>query len=181
MRKFYAVALLLVLLFVFSVPAMAQDRPGDEANLQIWGFGLVVGLKGTGDANITDRTRKAVTQALQEGGPGVPDNPDLYRPGNVAYVTIIANVPSNYRPGDKMDALMSTLGDATDLRGGILLPSPLRGVDDQVYALAQGAINPEMVGLEGVGLEGFDGPMTRARISGGAIINQPTLLTSGLR
>lgn len=172
MKKFYAVSLLIILMLILSVPALAQEAEPGQTDHQIWGFGLVVGLQGTGDVRISERTRQALAQALEESGPGRPDNPDFYRPGNVAYVTIIANLPPDHRAGDKMDATMSALGDATDLRGGILLPSPLRGPDDKIYAQAQGAISSEMVGLEGVSLTGFEAPLTRARIYGGATVNQ---------
>jgi Flagellar basal-body P-ring protein len=172
MKKFYAVSLLIILTLILSLPAMAQEAGPDQPDHQIWGFGLVVGLQGTGDAKITERTRQALALALEEGGPGRPANPDYYRPGNVAYVTIIANLPANHRPGDQIDVTMSALGDARDLRGGILLPSPLRGPDDKVYALAEGTVNVEMLSLEGVALTGFDQPLTRARIANGATINQ---------
>lgn len=171
MKKFYALSLLIILPLIFSLPAMAQDIERGSSDHQIWGFGLVVGLQGTGDAKITERTRQALARALEEAGPGRPANPDYYRPGNIAYVTIIANLPATHRPGDQIDIRMSALGDARDLRGGILLPSPLRGPDDNIAALAEGTVNVDMIGLEGVALTGFAPPLTRALIVNGATVH----------
>lgn len=173
MRRMYAVLLLVVLFLTFSIPAAAQSRRTEPAPSQIWGFGLVVGLKGTGDVKAAERTRKAVAELKAAKAPGLSANPEFYRAGNVAYVTVIADLPANYRPGDKLDARLAAFGDATDLRGGTLLPTPLRGPDDKVYAQAEGAITDDMVGLEGLD----DGPLTRANLSAGAIVDQPTLVS----
>lgn len=110
---------------------------------QLMGFGLVVGLRNTGDRSQTGFTQQALTNLLSRMGV-VPQAVD-FRSRNVAAVMVTATLPPFVKPGQKLDITVSSLGDATSLQGGTLLITPLHGVDDQVYAVAQGSL---LVGIE---------------------------------
>ena len=110
---------------------------------QLMGFGLVVGLRNTGDRSQTGFTQQALTNLLSRMGV-VPQSVD-FRSRNVAAVMVTATLPPFVKSGQKLDVTVSSLGDATSLQGGTLLITPLHGVDDEVYAVAQGNIT---VGIE---------------------------------
>ncbi len=110
---------------------------------QLMGFGLVVGLRNTGDKSQTGFTQQALTNLLSRMGI-VPQAVD-FRSRNAAAVMVTATLPPFVKPGQKLDITVSSLGDATSLQGGTLLITPLHGVDDQVYAVAQGSL---LVGIE---------------------------------
>ena len=137
--KMLRFGLLMIALSVIAAPVLA-DRLKDLArikgvrNNQLVGYGLVVGLDGTGDkAPFTNQTfRNMMTQFGITLPPGV--NPNL---ANVAAVTITANLPPFAKPGQELDITVSSIGNADSLRGGTLLMSPLKGADDQVYAMAR--------------------------------------------
>ncbi|MFC1540716.1 flagellar basal body P-ring protein FlgI [Candidatus Margulisiibacteriota bacterium] len=105
---------------------------------QLMGFGLVVGLRNSGDRSQTGFTQQALTNLLSRMGV-VPQSVD-FRSRNVAAVMVTATLPPFIKPGQKLDITVSSMGDATSLQGGTLLITPLRGVDDQVYAVAQGSL-----------------------------------------
>jgi flagellar P-ring protein precursor FlgI len=110
---------------------------------QLMGFGLVVGLRNTGDKSQTGFTQQALTNLLSKMGV-VPQSVD-FRSRNVAAVMVTATLPPFVKPGQKLDVTVSSVGDATSLQGGALLITPLQGADDQVYAVAQGNLS---VGLD---------------------------------
>lgn len=110
---------------------------------QIMGFGLVVGLNNTGDKSQTGFTQQALTNLLSRMGV-VPQTVD-FKSRNVAAVIVTATLPPFVKPGQKLDVTVSSVGDATSLQGGTLLITPLQGVDEQVYAVAQGSV---LVGVE---------------------------------
>ena len=110
---------------------------------QLMGFGLVVGLRNTGDKSQTGFTQQALTNLLSRMGV-VPQSVD-FRSRNVAAVMVTATLPPFIKTGQKLDVTVSSVGDATSLQGGTLLVTPLQGVDDLVYAVAQGSL---IVGLE---------------------------------
>lgn len=119
---------------------------------QLLGYGLVVGLVGTGDgASGAPFAAQSLRNMLSQYGVTVPPNVNI-RPKNVAAVSIHADLPAFAKPGQRIDITVSSLGDAASLRGGSLLMTPLRGADGQVYALAQGEL---VVG--GLGVQGSDG------------------------
>ncbi|MFZ0451537.1 MAG: flagellar basal body P-ring protein FlgI [Desulfatiglandaceae bacterium] len=167
-------ALCLVLLFV-NVAWSARIK--DIASLkgvrgnQLIGYGLVVGLNGTGDGSGTKFTVQSLVNMMEHLG--IHALPDQVKVSNVAAVMVTANLPSFARQGNKLDVLVSSVGDAKSLQGGTLLLSPLRGVDNQIYALAQG---PLLVG--GFASSGAAGGgvqknhPTVARIPGGASIER---------
>ncbi|NWF88855.1 MAG: flagellar basal body P-ring protein FlgI [Ignavibacteriaceae bacterium] len=111
---------------------------GDNSE-QIIGYGLVVGLAGTGDSYRTQFTMQSVTSMLKRFGITVPQT-DV-RTRNAAAVMVVANLSSNAKPGNKFDITVSSLGDATSLLGGTLLLTPLSGITGEVYAFGQGPIS----------------------------------------
>ncbi len=105
---------------------------------QLVGYGLVVGLNGTGDKDKISFTRQALANMMEKMNIYV-DQQGL-KVKNVAAVMVTANIPPFAKIGDRLDVTASSLGDAKSLKGGILLMTPLKGVDGKVYALAQGAL-----------------------------------------
>lgn len=137
---------------------------------QLIGYGLVVGLDGTGDK--TPFTKQTFRNMMAQFGVIIPPNVDP-KSKNVAAVSIHAELSPFAKPGQTMDVTVSSLGDAKSLRGGTLLVSPLKGLDNQVYAIAQGNL---VVG--GFGAEGSDGSRITVnvpsvgRIPGGATVER---------
>src|SRR5512139_1194318 len=112
---------------------------GVRAN-QLVGYGLVVGLDGTGDMTTqTPYTAQSLNSMLQQLGITVPPGMNL-QPKNVAAVMVTASLPPFAQPGQTIDVTVSSLGNAKSLRGGTLVATPLKGADGQVYALAQGSV-----------------------------------------
>lgn len=138
---------------------------------QLVGFGLVVGVDGTGDqTSQTPFTIQALKNMLAQMGVLVPDNvnPQLR---NVAAVTIQAELPPFAKPGQTIDVTVSSIGNAQSLRGGSLLRTPLRGADGKVYAMSQGNL---VVG--GFGISGDDGSRVSLNVpSTGRIPNGATV------
>ncbi|OAN16767.1 flagellar biosynthesis protein FlgI [Photobacterium jeanii] len=135
------------ILFVVGLllsPLMATARPllslvdiqGIREN-QLVGYGLVVGLSGTGDKSQTKFTSQSVKNMLSQFGVQLPANADP-KLKNVAAVAVSATIPPLAGKGQALDITVSSIGDAKSLRGGTLLLTPLKGVDGQVYAVAQG-------------------------------------------
>lgn len=174
MRKF---GLLMLLLLPSAL--WAQTRPlldianvrGDRSN-QLVGYGLVVGLSGTGDRSQVDFTSQSMTNMLKQFGVQLPDNSDP-KLKNVAAVSVSAHLSSTAGRGQTLDVTVSSIGDAKSLKGGTLLMTPMRGVDGQIYAVAQGNL---VVG--GFRADGNDGSSvqinvpTVGRIPNGATIEQ---------
>ncbi len=105
---------------------------------QLIGYGLVVGLAGTGDRRQTVFSAQSLTNLLERMGVSVP--PAAIRVNNVAAVMVTATLPPFAQPGSRIDATAAAAGDASNLQGGLLLLTSLRGVDGQVYAVAQGPV-----------------------------------------
>ncbi|RRQ20938.1 flagellar basal body P-ring protein FlgI [Thiohalobacter thiocyanaticus] len=130
----------LLMSLLITVPA-AAERVKDIATVagvrdnQLVGYGIVVGLDGTGDK--TPFTVQSVKSMLAQFGVKVPDDQRITLK-NAAAVTLSADLPPFSKKGQKIDITVSSIGDATSLRGGTLLMSPMRGADGQVYAVAQG-------------------------------------------
>ncbi|THB75546.1 MAG: flagellar basal body P-ring protein FlgI [Gammaproteobacteria bacterium] len=140
----------LILLLVLS-PLFAHATAGDSVRLKdlaridgirdnsLSGYGLVIGLAGTGDSSRNGATLQSVANMLKAFGVVVP-SADLYS-RNVAAVVLTANLPPFAESGQKLDVNVSSLGDSRSLVGGTLLLAPLKGPDQKVYALAQGPIS----------------------------------------
>lgn len=105
----------------------------------ITGYGLVIGLAGSGDSRRNKDTTQAVANLLQTFGVNI--NPSEVNSKNTATVIVSANLPPYVHQGDKLDINVASLGDAKSLLGGTLLVTPLKGANNQVYALAQGPIS----------------------------------------
>jgi flagellar P-ring protein precursor FlgI len=173
-------ALLLAALSAASVPAAAQSvRLKDIADIegvrdnQLVGYGLVVGLAGTGDRLRTAIfTRQSLVGMLERLGVNTRDNEAKLDTRNVAAVMVTANLPAFSRPGSRIDIAVSALGDATNLMGGTLLVTPLLGADGEVYAVAQGAVATGAVAARGAAASVQRGVPTSARIASGAIVER---------
>jgi flagellar P-ring protein precursor FlgI len=139
----FLIALFLFLCFVTENECNAA-RIKDIANIngvrtnQLVGYGLIVGLKGTGDKSNTIFTNQSLANMLEKMGIRV--DPTKTKVNNVAAVTVTAGLPPFGKVGNKIDAVVSSIGDAKSLEGGILLLTPLRGADGEVYAIAQGPL-----------------------------------------
>ncbi|RPE04638.1 flagellar basal body P-ring protein FlgI [Candidatus Pantoea deserta] len=136
------------------------------------GYGLVVGLDGTGDQTMqTPFTTQSLSNMLSQLGITVPSGTNMQLK-NVAAVMVTAELPAFSRPGDKIDVVVSSMGNAKSLRGGTLLMTPLKGVDNQIYALAQGNLLVTGAGAQGGGSRVQVNQLNGARISGGATVER---------
>ena len=136
------------------------------------GYGLVVGLDGTGDKNQVRFTSQSVANMIKQFGINLPPNVDP-KLKNVAAVTVTAEIPPSYSPGQTVDITVASLGDAKSLRGGQLLLTPLQGVDGETYALAQGAV--VVGGLNATGQSGSSVAINSAnsgRVPNGATVER---------
>lgn len=177
-RAMTRLILILLAAFALLVPATASAErirdlgqfEGLRAN-QLTGYGVVVGLQGTGDDNlqyVTEAMRGISGRLGLQLPPGV--NPNLR---NAAAVIVTAELPAFAKPGQRIDITVSTLGQARSLRGGALVLAPLYGADGQIYAMAQGN-----VAVGGLGVSGRDGSQltvniaTVGRIADGATVER---------
>ena len=154
MKSMLKTGFFLVASLVLCLPAQAE-RVKDLANVagvrnnQLVGYGIVVGLNGTGDKSAF--TIQSVRSMLAKLGVTIPESTSLSIK-NAAAVTLSANLPPFAKQGQSIDVTVSSLGDAKSLRGGTLLMSPLKGADGRVYAIAQG--NLVVGGLTAGGADG---------------------------
>lgn len=177
---------LLTLLLLLSLSGSAwADRVKDLASVaagranQLIGYGLVVGLQGTGDGADVSFTAQSMKSMLARLGVGI-DGPlsDFEQNAtsgkidikNVAAVMVTAELPGFAKPGQKIDINVSAIGKASSLRGGNLLLTSLRGVDGEIYSLAQGALTATGVETSAAGSKVSIGVPTSARIPGGATV-----------
>ncbi|MCP3953482.1 MAG: flagellar basal body P-ring protein FlgI [Desulfobacterales bacterium] len=166
-------ALLLVVLFAGSASAA---RIKDIANIigvrsnQLVGYGLVIGLNGTGDKD--DKiTVRSISEMLEKMGLTV--KPDDIKADNVASVIVTAKLPAFARAGSRIDVLVSSIGGADNLQGGTLLFTPLKGADRNIYAIAQGPVSTggfKVGGKSGGGVQ--KNHPTVGRVAGGATIER---------
>ncbi|HEY3703670.1 MAG TPA: flagellar basal body P-ring protein FlgI [Terracidiphilus sp.] len=166
-----------------SVPQRARIK--DVATIegirdnQLVGYGLVVGLKGTGDSSQTVFPAQTLISALQRMGITVPqtgsNSASNMQVKNMAAVFVVATLPPFSRPGYKMDVTVSSGGDARSLEGGILLMTPLYGPDGQIYAQAQGSLVLGGYLATGGGNARQMNHPTTARIPGGALVERPVV------
>ena len=157
--------------------ASATSRIKDLANIegvrqnQLIGYGLVVGLNGTGDTlNNIPFTKQSLQAMLERMGVNIRGA--TIRTGNVAAVMVTGNLPAFATQGTRMDVTVSALGDAKDLRGGTLLVTPLLGADGNVYAVGQGTLAISGFQAEGEAAKIVRGVPTVCRIANGAIIER---------
>ena len=141
MKKFSVIFLLLVALIPNAYAARLKDLADVEGvrGNQLIGYGIVVGLEGTGDKRGANFTPQSMANLLERLGIRV--DPTTLNLANVAAVMVTAELPPFARPGSKIDVTLSSMGDAKTLQDGVLLMTPLKGADGNVYAVAQGGIS----------------------------------------
>ena len=174
-----ALAALLVWGVALAGGASAQVRIKDIADVegvrdnQLVGYGLVVGLPGTGDRlRSAVFTRQSLVGMLERLGVNTRDQESRLDTRNVAAVMVTANLPSFARPGSRIDVAVNSLGDAGNLTGGTLLVTPLLGADGEVYAVAQGALATGAIAARGQAASVQRGVPTAARIANGATVER---------
>ncbi len=176
----YSLVAVLCLLWLLLAPPAHAERLKDIASIQgvrsnqLIGYGLVVGLNGTGDQTTqTPFTLQTFNNMLAQFGIKVPPGGSVQLK-NVAAVSIHADLPPFAKPGQQIDITVSAIGNAKSLRGGSLLMTPMKGIDGNIYAVAQGNL---VVG--GFDAEGSDGSRitvnvpTAGRIPSGATVERP--------
>src|SRR5438132_7061952 len=178
MPRTFAAALVAILILVAAPTAAgATSRIKDLANIegvrqnQLIGYGLVVGLNGTGDTlNNIPFTRQSLQAMLERLGVNIRGQ--TLRTGNVAAVMVTANLPAFSTQGTRIDVTVSALGDSKSLQGGTLLVTPLLGADGNVYASAHGSLAIGGFQAEGEAAKIVRGVPTVGRIANGAIIER---------
>jgi flagellar P-ring protein precursor FlgI len=186
MYTFFRLISLMALLWASSFSTAHADRIKDLTSMaamrgnQLIGYGLVVGLQGTGDKKATF-TSQSMKTLLNRMGLNQDNDIDKFSTAiasgsdelaNVAAVMITADLPGMSKPGQRIDINVSAIGAASSLRGGNLLLTSLRGVDGQIYALAQGALTSTGIDAGGAGSKVSIGVTTSARIPGGATVER---------
>lgn len=177
-KRSFSLFLLLFLLFPHG-PASGQVRIKDIADIegvrenQLIGYGLVVGLQGTGDKlDSAVFTRESLIGMLERLGVNTRDQVNKLSTKNIAAVMVTAQLPPFARSGSRIDIAISALGDATNLTGGTLLVTPLLGADGEVYAVAQGALSTGAIAARGAASSVTRGVPTAGRISNGATVER---------
>lgn len=176
--RLFLFAILAGMALITAETAVAQgSRIKDIASLQagrdnqLIGYGLVVGLQGTGDSlrssPFTDQSMRAMLQNL-----GISTQGGQSSAKNVAAVMVTATLPPFASPGSRIDATVSSLGDATSLRGGTLVMTSLSGADGQIYAVTQGSVVVSGFTAQGQAATVTEGVTTSGRVPNGAIIER---------
>ena len=154
---------------------------GGVRNNQLVGYGLVVGLDGSGDQTTqTPFTVQSIVNMLSNLGVTMPPGTNLQLK-NVAAVMVTSNLPPFARSGQQIDVTVSSIGNAKSLKGGTLVLTPLKGADGQIYAIAQGNVVVNGAGASGGGSKVTINHLSVGRISGGATVEKevPTPLGQG--
>ena len=186
MHTFSRFICLMALLWAAGLSTAHADRIKDLTSMaamrgnQLIGYGLVVGLQGTGDkkASFTSQSMKTLLNRM-----GLNQDNDIDKfsnaiasgsdeLANVAAVMITADLPGMAKPGQRIDINVSAIGKATNLRGGSLIMTAMRGVDGEIYALAQGALTVTGIDANAAGSKVAIGVPTSGRIPGGAIVER---------
>jgi flagellar P-ring protein FlgI len=184
--RLVCIVLILVIVTVLATVVFAEDaqraRIKDVATIegirdnQLVGYGLVVGLRGTGDSQQTVFPAQTLISALERLGVTVPQTGTMsannMQVKNMAAVFVVATLPPFSRPGYRMDVTVSSAGDARSIEGGILLMTPLYGPDGQIYAQAQGALVLGGYVASSAGNTRQMNHPTTARIPGGALVER---------
>jgi flagellar P-ring protein FlgI len=179
------IAAVLALIVMAGAPLSAQDLARkalirDVATVEgvrdnpVLGYGMVVGLKGTGDRQQTVFTTQTLANLLQRMGVQAPAT--TMRVNNVAAVFVTANLPPFARPGTRLDVTVSSVGDAKSLEGGLLLLTALYGADGRVYGAAQGPVTVGGYSAGGTGNSKQVNHPTVGRIPGGGLVERDVAL-----
>ncbi len=178
--------LTLALLCLITLPAQAErireiaTFAGVRDNVLV-GYGLVVGLDGTGDQTMqAPFTGQSLTNMLSQLGITVPPGTNMQL-RNVAAVMVTADLPPFSRPGQRLDINVSSIGNARSLRGGTLLMTPLKGADGETYAIAQGNLLVGGAGAAAGGAQVQVNQLAGGRIPGGAMVEREVQLDLGLQ
>lgn len=176
--KISLLTLLTCLALLLAPSGVMAERIRDISSIQgvrtnsLMGYGLIVGLDGTGDQTMqTPFTTQSLNNMLSQLGITVPPGINMQLK-NVAAVMVTASLPPFARSGEKIDVVVSSLGNAKSLRGGTLLMTPLKGVDNQIYALAQGNLLVSGAGVQSGGSRVQTNQLNGGRISGGATVER---------
>ena len=179
-RRAFRLLAVAVAALVAATPAafaQANARVKDIASLQagrenqLIGYGLVVGLQGSGDSmRSSPFTEQSMRAMLQNLGISMQGNQTSAK--NVAAVMVTANLPPFASPGSRLDVNVSSLGDASSLRGGTLIMTSMSGADGQIYAVAQGSVIVSGFNAEGQAAQLTQGVTTSGRVPSGAIIER---------
>ncbi len=183
LRQFLLICGLAIAALVWTHPAHASSRIKDIASFEgvrenyLVGYGLVVGLNGTGDTmDNSEFTRQSLIGMLNRLGvntlPNTTNGQLALKPKNVAAVMVTARLPAFARQGTKIDVTVSALGDATNLMGGTLMVTPLAGADGEVYAISQGQVVTGGYSASGAAASATKAIPTTGRIANGAIIER---------
>jgi flagellar P-ring protein precursor FlgI len=184
-KTFASLVALLAALLLAAAPAMAA-RIKDLAAVkgvrdnQLVGYGIVVGLNGTGDGKNAAFTSNGLASLMRNMG--VKIDPQEVKVKNVASVIVTAKLPPFVKAGQTIDVILSSVGDASSLQGGTLLATPLKGLDNEIYAIAQGAISIGGFEVQGGAQAGRQkNHLTVARIPAGATVEREVPLSFAAR
>jgi flagellar P-ring protein precursor FlgI len=174
-----AITAVTLLLATNVTPASAQSRIKDIVNVEgvrdnlLVGYGLVVGLNGTGDSlSSAPFTQQSLIGMLERLGVNTRDEINALKTANVAAVMVTATLPPFSRQGSRIDVTVSALGDSDSLQGGTLLVTPMLGADGEIYSVSQGQLVVEGFSAAGNGQTVIKGVPTTARIPNGAIVER---------
>ncbi len=184
-KELYLILIIVILSILMFIPsnglwaASSQDpvvQIGDITRIkgirdnQLTGYGLIIGLAGTGDSRRSQATIQSIANMLSEFGVNVGS--DQVRSQNVAAVMVTANLPPFAHSGDKIDVTVSSVGDADSLQGGTLIMTPLKAANNQIYAVAQGPISIGGYNVGGGGNQVRQNHPTVGRIPNGALVEK---------
>ncbi len=183
-------AMLAFLFAIFTILVALSDAQAASARIkdivdiegvrenQLIGYGLVVGLNGTGDSlNNSPFTRQSLQAMLERLG--VNTRGETIRTANIAAVIVTANLPPFSTQGSRIDVSVAALGDASSLQGGTLLVTPLLGADGEVYAISQGSVLINGFAAQGDSATIISGVPTTGRISSGALVEREVAFDLG--
>lgn len=180
-KKFKKMLFFILFIFIISEIFGVELRIRNIARFkgvrenQLNGFGLVVGLKGTGDTKTTIFTNQAITNMLKNYG--IVDAANQIKVRNVAAVMVTANLPAFAKKGDKIDVVVSSMGDARSLEGGVLLQTNLKGIDDNVYVVAQGPVSTGPGDFTVSSISSLKNRPTVGRVPGGGLVEKEVPVT----
>lgn len=172
MKRLFSICVLLVMMTNSAHAVRIKELASFEGvrDNQLVGYGLVVGLNGTGDSDQARVQLQSVATMLERMG--VTVNPNLIKLKNVAAVLVTATLPPFAKQGNRLDVLVSSLGDSKSIAGGTLIMTPLKGADNQVYAVAQGSVLTNSFAFGGQAASAQKNHPTAGRIPAGALVER---------
>lgn len=172
MKKIIITALLLMSFTTVAHAIRIKDIASFEGvrENQLMGYGLVVGLNGTGDSDQAKIQTQSIVNMLERMG--ITTNVNDVKVKNIAAVMVTATLPAFSKQGNRLDVLVSSLGDAKSIAGGTLLMVPLKGADGQVYAVAQGSVLTNSFAFAGQGASATKNHPTAGRVPNGALVER---------